>query len=229
MVVYLLYKRKIMSLFAFLGWWLTRKKRKQFLLDKEDKIRLLKETNNLYALTYNSDEIFFGRKSKELIRSVRLARNYFSSAFNTIDEFSIQESKKFIDKKVINDSLKKAMYLYSESIFSKEKKSIKMSKQELLCFIQETRMLIMITSKLTKEDFNFKATELESISGRVDKAIAMIHNSFLALCFSEALSAQNNYFELLKLYEKMSDKEKALFYKEFSKIYHYTKTVLSWV
>jgi hypothetical protein len=87
----------------------------------------------------------------------------------------------------------------------------------------------MNTSKLRKEDFNFRATEIKPNDIPIDKAQATIHNSYLALCFSEAISAKNNYQELLKIYEELNDAEKSKVFNEITKIYNYTKTILSWL
>ncbi len=227
--VYFIYKKQILSTLAKIGWWLTRKKRKQFLLKAHDKEELLVAVNALYDKVKNSSNSSFNRKSAELRKTIGASRGFLARSLWLPEEFSSVDFKKGISRRVLNDSLKNGMSLYGESLFKREKKSSVLSKQELLNFIQETRMLILNTSKLAKQDFNFKALELDAPIDALGKAQVLIHNAYLALCFSEVVSAQKNYYELLGLYEEMSEEDKVKVYYELSKIYSYTKTILSWV
>ena len=226
---YLVFRKQILSFFAKISWWLTRKKRKQFLLLDEDKVVFLNEINQVYSDIMKSSAQVFNRKDNELNDAVTISRAYIALALGLYQNFTLDDVKKGLSKKVINVSLRQGMYLYAVSLFPKEAKSITLSKQELLNFVQETRMLVLNTSRLAKGDFNFKALEVDLVNKSFEDAQALIHNSYLALCFSETVSAQKNYFELLRLYEKMSEGEKNKVYYEISKIYHYTKTVLSWI
>jgi len=229
LAAYIVFRKQIMSFFAKIGWWLTRKKRKQFLLNDSDKADLLRIVNELYIRVFNSSNADFDRTSKDLIAVLSVSRKYLSLALKISLEFDLEESKKGLRRRVFNASLRQGMLLYVESLFPKERKSVLLSKQALLTFIQETRMLIMNTSKLSKDDFTFRALELELPKPVFDNAQALVHNSFLALCFSESVSVKSNYFELLRLYDEMSDVEKNNIYYELSKVYLYTKAVLSWI
>ncbi len=227
---YIIFRKQILTFFAKISWWLTRKKRKQFLLNDEDKTKFLADIKILYNKTKNSQTQNYTRKDKDIINTIDLSRNYLSKALKLSQEFDLETIKKNINKIIINSSFNQALNLYVQSFFEKERKNTQLTKQELLNFIQETRMLIMNTSKLKKDDFNFKATETDTQNNnKMNHALALIHNAYLALCFSEVISAQKNYYELLKLYDDLNDNEKNKLYSEISKIYHYIKTIISWI
>lgn len=224
---YIVLKKQILAFLARVGWWMTRKRRKQILLPEEHKILFLKEINKVYSDVASSNNKTFNRKDKSLVSAIIISRNYLSLLLKINQDFNLDDVKKGLGK-ILNVSLSQGIILYASSLFPKENKMAILSKQELLNFIQETRMLVLNTSKLNKTDFNFKATELDLPEDNYEKSLVLIHNSYLALCFSEAISAQNNYHELLKIYDGMADNQKSKVYYELSKIYNYTKLVLSW-
>ncbi|MFP4567801.1 MAG: hypothetical protein ACLFN8_02560 [Candidatus Woesearchaeota archaeon] len=228
-VIYVVFRKQILSFIAKIGWWLTRHKRKQFLLTEDQKIIYLKELNKLYTKINNSNKDNYTRKDKDMIYVLKLSRHYLSIALKIIKEFTYEDIIKATNKLIINESLRQGISLYAQSMFPKERKNTQITKQELLIFIQETRMLVMNTTKLTKKDFTFKATEIDLKNTTMDKAQTLIHNTYLALCFSEVISAQKNYHELLELYEKMTNEEKTKIHTELKKIYYYTKTILAWM
>ena len=226
---YLIYRKQILSLLAKIGWWITRKRRKQILLGNKDKEEILEEINELYSKILSSSSNEYVRKDKDVIRVMSVSRRYLYSALRVPETFDFVQIKKGLRKRVLNESLRRGMFLYSESLFLHERKTSILSKQELLNFVQETRLLVLNTSKLFKSDFNFKALELDEQGSALNRAQILIHNSFLALCFSEAISAKKNYYELLSRYDTMSEADKSKIYYELAKIYNYTKTILSWI
>lgn len=227
--IYLFFKKDIGSFVARIGWWITRKKRKQIFLGDDVKEDLLKDLNKLYTNIFDSKNKSFLRKDKDVISAINLSRKFLFSALSLSDAFTFEDVRLRINKKVFNDSFKSALSSYSKSLFLYELKSSHFSRLDLLSFIQETRMLVLNTGKLSRADFNFKAIELDVKGSSLDRARCLAHNSYLALCFSEVISAKKNYHSLLGVYEELSYEEQVKIHAELSKIYDYVKTVLSWI
>lgn len=221
---YVIFRKEIKRAFAKVAWWFTRRKKKQLLLKDDEKKELLDILKALEIKIRKAEHLKSADKLfQDLLKSNRAYLGYAlrsNSYFNEEMENSLS--------KVKNNDLKRALRLFIQRQEELEIKSVNIDQNMALYYVQELRQLVLNTSNYDRQDYSFIAKDLPIVGSSVEKCKELLYNATITLAFSNMDASQKYYFELLKVYETLSDQEKMMMYSEISKIFSYIKYVISW-
>ncbi|MCF7866070.1 hypothetical protein K9L67_00760 [Candidatus Woesearchaeota archaeon] len=228
-MLYLIFKKEIKAFIAKIGWLITRKHRRQILLSNKDKTTLLKNLQKIEKKLslQNKNEVLESdnRFMQLLIKEIRL---YFSTIFGIPFEFTPKEINKQINKMILLESLQLVFESYLEKLYFLENNKAKISKLHFLTVLEELRLLILFTSKTTKEDYFFETREFPIVGDDILIVLKLIHNSIQALQYFETKKSKQKYLKALEVYSELSDERKELIYKDINRLYNEIKCVISW-
>ncbi|MGV8168615.1 MAG: Ig-like domain-containing protein [Candidatus Nanoarchaeia archaeon] len=225
-LIYAIFRKEIKMLVAKIAWWLTKRKRKQILLTDIQREELITSLNALDVRVRKAGPVIKStdRLYQETMRNNRLYLNYALKS----PSFYEDELDKAL-KVVKNADLAKAIKMFVNRQTVLETGSQNMPQEQVIYYIQELRQLVINTSNYERKDFSFSAREV-SVSGTpLERCHALLYNATVALEFSSVEPAQNYYFELLKIYELLNEKEKGIVFYEIAKTFRYIRYVLSWM
>ncbi len=223
LVFYKLFFDKFKQLFARIGWYFTRKKRKEILLSQQHKRLLLSSLKKW--------ESHYPKRSKDLLSLLddltSIARDYYSKAFNLLFEFSADDLNQALTK-LSHDSLKVVLSSFFSDLHLFESASGKVSHLRQRVFAQELRAIIFSTSVTDKSDLGYNVEELKLSGSMLDRFFITAYNLFLAVQFESLDSAKKHYYSLIKIYSKLSESDKSLVYPLLQRSYNIIKYLLSW-
>ena len=222
---FIAFRKQIRTLHAKIVWYLTKKQRKEILLEDEDKEYLLKKISDIEGkLKKDKDYQTNTQIMKDVVETYRY---YFSKALTIPIEFNREEASQKIDK-LIHQNLKLSLNKAVLKIMMYEKNKLRLTFENVKMLLQLLRFYVFATAKITKDDVNFKIVELELQGKGPRRTIILIHNAYAALEFQEIAQAQKNYLKILSIYEELSQKYKARLHPEIFQLYHNINYVLSW-
>ena len=205
---------------------------------------------HLYIKIFNkqlkSKKIYLTNKQKEkLIQSVniiqvRLNEHKINHAIDEISIFSkeyfrqlltleIFEKEELISKivKLNNKDLEKILVMFYAKIINTihlRNRGAEIRVSEIQSLIDEISHEIYLVSEFNDQD------AIKSVKERVNKVTnettpldiiyTKLSNVYIALKFEEISVAKNTYKELLKEYEKLSSKDKAIIYTDIIRVFH---------
>ena len=226
---YLLFRKEIKKTLARIGWWFTRRQRKQILISNSDKLAImdaLKKMEHSISLSRKKQEF---RSDEKIVQNVvQQNRIYLSKALALPIEFTTQEMTEKANKVILQDSLKNVFSLFMKKQSVLETKKVTLSRFHLSTLLEELRLLIIVTSRTSKADYNFIARESSVEGDSFSKMVHLMYNAVLALQFIEVDKAKERYLNMLNIYETLSEKQKSVVYDDLTKIYNYIKYELSW-
>ncbi len=223
-IAYKFFYKQFKQVLARLGWYLTRKRRKEILLKSQDKQELLSSLAKW--------EKKFPKRSKDLLILLdelsSIIRSYYSKAFNLLFEFSPEDLSKSLDQ-LGHESLKLILmnFFTETSAYEQGKKHLSRLQQKVLA--QELRELIFSTSVTDKDDLGHVVDELKLSGSLFEQFHITAYNLFLAVEFESVNAAKEHYYSLVGIYSKLSEKDKVLAYPTLQRAYQIIKYLLSWV
>jgi len=226
---YLLFRKEIKKTLARIGWWFTRKQRKQILISDSDKLAIMDALKKIeHSISLSRKKREFRSDEKIVQKLVQQNRTYLSKALALPIEFTPQEMTEKANKVILQDSLKNVFSLFMKKQSVLETKKVTLSRFHLSTLLEELRLLILVTSKTSKADYNFIARESSVEGDSFSKMVHLMYNAVLALQFIEVDKAKERYLNMLNIYETLSEKQKFVVYDDLAKIYNYIKYELSW-
>ncbi|MGV8162926.1 MAG: hypothetical protein ACP5N2_06365 [Candidatus Nanoarchaeia archaeon] len=224
-LIYAIFRKEVKTLFAKIAWWMTRRKKKQILLEDNEReelmdlLRVLDEkTRKAGSSIKPTDKLF-----QETMRVNRLYLNYALKSHSFYED----ELEKAL-KRVLNNDLARALKMFVKRQTVLETSNQTISRENLLYYVQELRQLVLNTSRYDRKDYSFVAKEISLTGTPVERCNALLYNATVALEFMQVDNAKDYYYELLKTYEVLNEKEKGMVFYEISKVFNYIRYVLSW-
>jgi len=222
---YTIFRKELKKLFAKVAWRLTRRRRKEILLSDIEKKELLESIKNIELKVNKSTDLI--KESDKVFQDLLKAnRNYIVYVLDTQSFY--EDELNIALKKIVNNDLKKALMLFIQRQSVLETSTGSMDKISLMMYVRDLRQFVLNTSNYDKNDYSFTSKEVVISGSSLEKCKALIYNSTIALEFSSIVPAKNYYFELLKMYELLSDADKGKVFSEISKLFSCIKYGLSW-
>ncbi|MGM5481366.1 MAG: hypothetical protein ACQESE_03060 [Nanobdellota archaeon] len=204
-IIYRLFRKKIHSFFTKLWWYFSSKVQKQILLTKTQKEYLFNELDRLTK-----------REKKDF--NVDEFQDDLSMLFRKLYSFIIGEVYGSSDAHEKINKLKtikevKKLLLTGYSLTLSIEKTKKMSPLIVETFAEILRELVISLSRVDREEIARVIDEKEPVDNPSFKnVLGFLHNSILALQFSEIEISKEKYLNALSLYESLSVSEQELIY-----------------
>ena len=228
-LLYHYFRKEINAALARAGWVLSGRKKKQVLLSREDKRRLLAGIVEL--------EKRLGRVAlyEGLNEYSELLRYYLVKAVGggLALEFDLDDLRVALhrSKRRVREVLRKVFVSVFEKFLDVEQNKALITWFNVLLLVEELRNLVLQTSEVEPDDVARKEKELgiPEKAGVVDRMRVRIINAYIALEFLEVEVAKKKYLELLPEYESLGLKEQEAVFSDLSRLYHMISYVNSWV
>lgn len=228
-LIYLIFKKEIKSFIAKIGWWLTKRQRKQYLLSDKEKNLLLSNILKIEKqITLEKEKIIYESKEPIVLALLRQIRLYFSKAVDLQIEFTVPELKTKTERMVVSENLRIIFSKFMRKTYFLEKKNLKLSKVHLILILEQLRLLVIDTSKISKDDYTFDSREYPIEGDAVAKILRFVHNASIALQYSEIDKAKKRYLKALELYEELTDSKKEVIYEDIETLFNFIKCAVAW-
>ncbi|RME53547.1 hypothetical protein D6783_01625 [Candidatus Woesearchaeota archaeon] len=216
LVFYVLFRRKIRQWLALLGWWVSGRRSKVFLLSKEEKEQLLKAVR---ALEREIDQL-----SHNAGRLFEAARKYLFFALDLEEDFTREDFLEAVKKASVPESLKQFLVLFERRVAGLEKRSGNLP-LVLKCVLEEFRTLIVSTAEYTLDEVRREVQELEAPAGAsaVERIRYELVNTYVALQFGRIGPAKRHYLTILNLYHPLTEAQRELVYYDITRLYYLIK------
>lgn len=212
--VYKLYKKQIREIVVRIGWYLTKRRRKSILLTDDAKEKLLKQISDAEKLI---GKIEIEKSSSKL---TSIAREYFMHVLKAEYEFSKEEFFKKLEQKKLDKIIEKIFKPFFELSYSIEFSKYKPMPYELLCFMDELRLIIFQTSNVTKKDVeNIPKQRKTHSSRKIDHLFTMVSNAMIPVQFNESAIARKFYLQTLKEFNLLKLSEQEIVYPYLQRLY----------
>ncbi|MBU1030826.1 MAG: hypothetical protein ABIC91_07095 [Nanoarchaeota archaeon] len=223
LIIYKYFHKQINAGVVKIIWYITGKKLKIILLNNNQKNIILKELLEL-------ENSFTPKNIKEkAIEFAGIVRQYFTSAFKLIPEFTKKDLELQITNRRVDEVLEKIFLSFFESITMFEFKKVRIYKTDLEVKVEELREIIHLTSKFSKKDVGKEIVEKkipENIS-LVTQIKSMVYNTYITMQFEEFDTAKEKYADMLKFYEDLSEKKKQEVYDDIARLFSEIRYALS--
>lgn len=225
---YLIFRKEIRSAYSKLSWWITRKRKKQFLLSDDDKDDLLKKIRKLEDEFSMSKVEMFRSDDPFILEVLDVNRLFFMKAFGFDREFTKENLTLKANKILFHSTLKHIYDSFMDKQILLERKKIGISRLHLSFMIQEIKGMVLEVSHYYKND-PFVAEKDYAITGGVmEKVTKLLHNAVVDLQFAETENARQKYLQIIGLYEQLSEKEKVAVYGEIARLFNHIRYSISW-
>jgi len=228
-ILYVLFRKQIKKAIAKMGWWLTRKQRKQILIGDADKKIILEKIRNFEdKFAHKRTETSYKSEGAFVRLFLSIVRDYYMRAFNLPTEFEIELLNQKMIRILHHESLKRSSLSYMKKVNLLETKKVVISRLHLSYMVEELKNLVLGTSRYTEKD-NYVTAKDEVVEGNpYEKIIKILHNSMVALQFKEVDVAKERYLNILELYELLDEKKKAKVFGDIKRLYDHISYVLSY-
>jgi len=228
-LLYHYFRKEVNATLARAGWWLSGRKKKQILLQPEDKRKLLAELNNLEK-RFNEIELF-----EVLNKYSGLLRFYLMKACDgaLLPEFEKDHLAAALEKKKrrICKLLRKiflSMYSRFDEIIKNE---ALITKTNVKLLMEELRNLTLQTSAVEPADYARESKEfaVPEKADNIEKTNIKIMNIYIALEFLEIDVAKKKYLEMTSDYEKLVFNDQEVVFGDIAHLYDNISYVNSWL
>jgi hypothetical protein len=229
-LIYHYFRKEINSALAKAGWYITKRKRKQILLSKEDQKKLLEELEIMdkKLLKAQNKQDLFAILNKDL----QAFNYYLNKVLEYNGEFDAQKLTEILDKKKVK--IIPTLRTIYKSTFSEIMKVMKnenlVNTYKIKLLIEEVRNIVLQTSTVTLGEYSrdvqeFKPQEHDSYTSRMTLKMT---NIYIALQFLETDTAKKRYLELLADYEKIGVNEESVVFDDVRRLYENISYVNGW-
>lgn len=209
-VTYRIFRKQINAFIAKVLWMLVRSKKKQVLLNSEQKSILLSLINNIqknYSYSNENDSSNYPYQSA-IARALRQFFDFLLSKHTTRSGGTLARINKLSASKQIK-SIIEDYYNYLQIIES----SKPLSFEFLNLSLELLRQVVIDVAPTSKQDIARPVHEVESFDTQdLTHVIQLLYNSILALQFEEISIARQKYIEALSIYSKLSDDDQDRIY-----------------
>jgi hypothetical protein len=229
-LIYHYFRKEINAALAKASWYLTKKRRKQILLSKEDQKKIIQDLIKLES------ELSKAEKKEELFQVINkqseLFKYYLTKALQYAGEPDYDSFKSAVEKSkgrvipilrkiyasMLQDTRK---LLTNENLIAKPK--IRQALEELRNIVLQTS--VVEVGEYSKESQEMKPDEKDNL---VTKTIIKMINSYIALQFLEVEVAKKKYLDIISDYEKMSVQEQEMVFQDLIRLYNNITYVNGW-
>ncbi|MEM4260364.1 MAG: hypothetical protein QXG00_03950 [Candidatus Woesearchaeota archaeon] len=216
LIIYRIFHKEINEFFARVGWYLSKKRRKQILINQAVKEELLKKLSDL--------EKDFNKKDLGSLIGLftGLVRIYYKEVFNLKYEFNLQQL--FIavkNRKMMYTIVKNILYSFAQKSAQVEFGKIKIYKFELQYLIDEFRQIIIQTSLTEDKDLGQEIKERKPLTEhRYEHFYIWLSNAEIALQYNRNDVAKRIYIDMLRRFEYLTPQEKDRIYFDMTRLYN---------
>jgi hypothetical protein len=230
-ITYHYFRKEINSAFAKLSWYLTKKKRKQILLSKEDQKKLLLELTSLDA------KLAKASKKEELFELINKHTDLLKYYLSKVLDYTGNEMDEAVLKSQIEKKKSKIIPILRSIFISMFLDSQKVSRNEnliagykLRLMIEELRNIVLQTSAVEPGEYSRDVQEIkpEEKDNLVNRTIIRLINAYIALQFVEIDVAKKKYLEIISEYEKMTEVEEEMLFEDVKRLFHNINYENSW-
>jgi hypothetical protein len=221
LVAYKFFHRQINELFARIGWYLSKKRKKQILITVAVKDDLLRKIAEL-------EKEFDNKELSSLIGLYTgIVRVYYREAFKVNYEFNLAQLQvALLNRKMMYMILKKILYSFATKVADIEFGKLTIYKFELLNYIDEFKQIILQTSLTEEKDHIDQVKHRKpTTEHRYEHFYTWLANAQIALQFNRPDVAKSIYMNLLRQFERLSAKEKDRIYGDLTRLYEEIKYV----
>lgn len=216
LIIYRIFHREINEFMAKLGWYLSKKRRKQILINQGVKEDLLKKLSDL--------EKDFDKKDLGSLIGLftGLVRIYYKEVFKLNYEFNLQQLLiATTNRKMMYTIVKNILYSFAQKSAQVEFGKIKIYKFELQQMIDEFRQIILQTSVIEEKDLMQQVKERKPTTDhRYEHFYVWLSNAEIALQYNRNDVAKRIYIDLLRRFEHLSPQEKDRIYPDMTRLYN---------
>ncbi|MBN1275754.1 hypothetical protein JXA12_05715 [Candidatus Woesearchaeota archaeon] len=224
LVVFKFYHHQLYAAVARLGWYFTRKRRKQVLLSDEHKRELLRRLASIGRVLAEGNP----STAAVMERLAGLSRSFFMYAFSLPFAFTADDLEVSMKASLNHESLRRVLRSFFAKTARLERVDARYSLLECSVFVEELRQLVFQTSVVVGEDLTEEASELALSGSPLERCWQSLYNVFLALQFEEVDAAKGHYLKLLSSYELLGERQKGLVAADVARCFHEVRYLLSW-
>ncbi|MBN2142704.1 hypothetical protein JW711_05235 [Candidatus Woesearchaeota archaeon] len=224
------FRKEINQTLAKFGWFLMRKRRKQYLLSKEDQKKLMAE---IMPLQNKLDKQSLSVPLYEVLNKYdELLRYYLSRVVKINPEFDEEMLNAKIEKS--KRKLIPALREVFKSMFTDYKRvsgdKDRITRVNVMLLFEELRNMILQTSEVTVGEYPRDIQEYKEKEDRpiLEKVTYSILNTYIALEFVEIEVAKRKYLEIIKEYDKMTIEEEEEAFQMIQRLYNNVSYVNGW-
>ncbi|MBN1792605.1 hypothetical protein JW826_02885 [Candidatus Woesearchaeota archaeon] len=229
-LLYHYFKKEINQALAKFGWFISRNKRKQYLLSKEDQKKLLAEIIPLQAKlekTESREQLF-----ERLTKYSDLLRYYFSKVLKLKQDYEREDFDNSLvkGKAKIIPLLRKVFASMNDEYDKVSKDESLITKTKTMLLLEELRNIVLQTSEYTPGEYPREVQELKikESGSQKEKMTTMMINAYIALEFIEAEAAKKKYLEIIEEYDKLSVAEEEAVFSDIQRLYNNVTYVNGW-
>ena len=225
-LLYGYFHKQINASVAKLGWKLAGQIIKPILLaDKEKKIIM----EMLLALEKRLKKAKKLKESRMIISSIM--RYFYKKLMDLPSAFKMDEFNVKIKRLKYPETLNRILTSFAEKIIDLESGKLPLNQLEIENMIEESRVLVYLTSRFVKEDIGKEIAEkkIETTGvSKIEKTRLMIYNTYIAMLFNEVEICKKKYIEIINIYDDLHPDKKKKIYEDFARLFDEIKYVISW-